>query len=729
MVEKESSLDKIKRLVTSQKNIRNIATSAHIHHGKTAFTDNLLAAAGLMAAKIAGDLDEGMATWQHSDEQERLMTVDAANVSMAHKFGGEEYLINLIDTPGHVDFGGNVTRAMRAIDGTYVLVCASEGVMPQTETVLKQALRERVKPVLFINKVDRLIKELKLNPEQMQERFVEIINEFNNLIMQIAEPEYKEKWKVNVADGSVAFGSARENWALSVPYMKKKNITFKDIYRIYEMEDKERDAWIWKNAPLYEVVLDMAVKHLPNPLEAQKYRIPKIWRGDLDSQFGKDLTNCNPNGEVGFIITKIVIEPRSGKEVCAGRLYSGTIVNGMDVYANNAKSKEKVQQVLVYNGIKPEQMDQVPCGNVLAISGLNADVGDTITVNPQTAFEEIKHIFQPVITKSIEVVKSADLPKLIEVLRKVGKEDPSIKIEINEETGENLMSGMGELHLEIIEGRIKSEKGLEIKTGHPIVVYRETLSKQSGPVEVRTPNGHNILFLRMEPLEEQVYDAIDKGELPEGKLRKRPEEVWKKLSELGISNDEARQYKEIYKGNVFEDRTRGIVLLGEVIESILDGWRLVVDNGPLAREPLMKTKIILDDMKIHVDNVHRGPAQIYPAMRQGMQEAIRKGGASMLEPIQTHLIEGPVDFMGTLTQLVGSKRGVLLDVQQEGVDTVIKAKIPVAEMIGWSNDLRGATEGRGVSSLADQNFQRLPAELQLEVIRKIRQRKGLAENQ
>lgn len=729
MVEKETSLSKIGRLVKTQKNIRNVATSAHIHHGKTAFTDNLLAAAGLMAAKIAGDLDEGMATWQHSDEQERLMTVDAANVSMAHKFGGEEYLINLIDTPGHVDFGGNVTRAMRAIDGTFVLVCASEGIMPQTETVLKQALRERVKPVLFINKVDRLIKELKLTPEQMQERFKKIIEKFNHLIMQIAETEYKEKWQVNVADGSVAFGSARENWALSVPYMKKKNITFKDIYSLYEMEDKQRDEWVWKNAPLYEVVLDMAVKHLPNPLEAQKYRIPKIWRGDLETQFGKDLASCNAQGEVAFVITRIVIDPRSGKEVCAGRLYSGTITNGMEVYANNAKSIGRVQQVLVYNGIKPEQMDAVPCGNVLAISGLNADVGDTITVKPQTAFEEIKHIFQPVITKSIEVVKSADLPKLIEVLRKIGKEDPSIKIEINEETGENLLSGMGELHLEIIEGRIKSEKGLEVKMGHPIVVYRETLSKPSGDVEVRTPNGHNILFLSMEPLEENVYDAIDRGELPEGKLRKRPEEIWKKLSELGISNDEARQYREIYKGNVFEDRTRGIVLLGEVIESILDGWRLVVDNGPLAREPLMKTKIVLHDMKIHVDNVHRGPAQIYPAMRQGMQDCIRKGGASMLEPIQTHLVEGPVEFMGTLTQLIGSKRGVLLDVQQEGADTVIKAKIPVAEMIGWSNDLRGATEGRGVSNLADQNFQRLPAELQLEVIRKIRQRKGLAENQ
>ena len=695
----------------------------------TAFTDNLLAAAGMMATKNAGNLDEGMTTWQHADEQERLMTVDAANVSMAHEYQGKEYLINLIDTPGHVDFGGNVTRAMRAIDGTFVLVCAVEGIMPQTETVLKQALRERVKPVLFINKVDRLIKELKVTPEQMQERFMKLIAAFNNLIMQIAEPEYKEKWKVNVQDGSVAFGSARENWALSLPFMQKRGVSFKDIYKIYELEGEERKKWVWEKAPLHEVILDMAVKHLPNPVVAQKYRIPKIWKGDIDSKFGQDLLNCNRDGEAAFVITNIIIEPKSGKEIAAGRLYSGTIVNGMEAYANNAKKKARVQQVLVYNGIKPEQMETVPAGNVLAITGLNADVGDTITLTPQAPFEEIKHIFQPVITKSIEVTKSADLPKLIEVLRKVGKEDPSIKIEINEETGENLLSGMGELHLEIIEGRIKNEKGLEVKTGAPIVVYRESLTKDSGKVEVRTPNGHNILWVSMEPLEDEVYNAIERGEIPEVRLKKKPEEVWKKLSELGISNDEARQYKEIYKGNVFEDKTRGVVLIGEVIDSIMDGWKLVVEGGPLAKEPLMKTKFVLHDIKIHVDNVHRGPAQIYPAVRLGTHECMKKGGAAILEPVQTHLIEAPIDFMGTVTQLVGSKRGVLIDVQQEGIDTHIKAKIPVAEMIGWSNDLRSSTEGRGISSLMDQNFQKLPAELQLEVIRKIRQRKGLAENQ
>ena len=723
MAAKESSFEKIQRLTSTQVNIRNVATSAHIHHGKTAFTDNLLAAAGMMSAKAAGDLEGGMATWQHADEQERLMTVDSANVSMAHNYQGEEYLINLIDTPGHVDFGGNVTRAMRAIDGTFVLICAVEGIMPQTETVLRQALKERVKPVLFINKVDRLINELKFTPEQMQERFMKLINEFNHLIEQIAEKEFGQKWKVNVNDGSVAFGSARENWALSIPFMKKKEVSFKDIYRLYtEMDHEERTKWIWANAPLYDVILDMAVKHLPNPIEAQKYRIPKIWHGDQNTEFGKSLLSCDKNGEVGFVITRIIIDPRSGKEVSAGRLYSGTLRAGMDVYLNNLKSPAKIQQVLVYNGIKPEQLESVPAGNVLAITGINAEVGETITEKEQTPFEEIKHIFQPVITKSIEVVKTQDLPKLIEILRKVSKEDPSLKVEINEQTGESLISGMGELHLEIIENRIKTEKGLEVKTSAPIIVYRETAKKESPVKEGRSPNKHNGFFIKVAPLDAELDEAIQSGSLPEIRVKKKNDQVTNTLSAMGWGSDEIRNIKDIYKGNVLFDETRGEVHIGEVIE-------MVMDASPLAREPAMKMKVSLVDIKLHEDAIHRGPAQVYPAVRDGIKEALLQASPAILEPLQIHVIECPDQFMGAVTKLVGGKRGQLLDMRQEGSLSIIKAKIPVSEMIGWSSDLRSATEGRGTSSLLDQLFEPVPMSIQDEVIKKIRERKGLSENQ
>ncbi|MFA5992902.1 MAG: elongation factor EF-2 [Candidatus Pacearchaeota archaeon] len=729
MAVEEKKVAKIERLTANQLNIRNIATSAHIHHGKTAFTDNLLAAAGMMAAKNAGSLDDGMATWQHSDEQERLMTVDAANVSMVHDFHGEEYLINLIDTPGHVDFSGNVTRAMRAIDGTVVLVCASEGIMPQTETVVKQALRERVRPVLFINKVDRLIKELKMTPEQMQERFIKIFKDFNKLIDRIAEPEYKEKWQVDINDGGVAFGSARDNWALSLPFMKKKGVSFKDIFKLYEMPEDERKEWTWKNAPLYEVILDMVIKHLPSPVEAQKYRIPKIWPGDPESDFGKGLANCDAKSELGFVITRIVIDPRSGKEISAGRLFSGYLEPGMEVYLNMEKKTQRIQQVLVYNGIKPEQVEHIPAGNVLAIAGIVAEVGETVTIKPQTPFQEIRHIFEPVITKAIEPKKMVDLPKLVEVLRKVSKEDPSLKIEINEETGENLISGMGELHLEIIENRITTEKGLEIKTSPPIVVYRETVTKLSKPAEGRSPNKHNSFFITVEPLEDNVYEAIKSGSIGERRYKKRDDNMFKKLAELGISNDEIKNYRDVYKGNVFLDDTRGEVHMVEVIDLILDAFEQVIDAGPLSREPCMKMKLRLDDIKLHEDAIHRGPAQVYPAVRDAISDAMKDIGISLFEPLQTHLIEAPSEYLSSVTKLVSSKRGQLIDVQQDETGMQIKAKLPVAEMLGWSSDLRSATEGRGISSLADQSFERMPVELQTDVVRKIRSRKGLSENQ
>lgn len=723
----ERMVDRVMRITQDPKKIRNICTSAHIHHGKTAFTDNLLAAAGMMSAKAAGDLEAGMATWGHKDEQERLMTVDAANVSMVHDFNGSEYLINLIDTPGHVDFGGNVTRAMRAIDGTVVLICAVEGIMPQTETVVRQALRERVKPVLFINKVDRLVKELKLNPEQIAQRIMTLMGKFNNLVEAIAEPEYKQKWKVNVQDGSVAFGSARENWALSFPYMQKKNIKFGDILRIYELEEQERKDWVWKNAPLHEVILDMVIKHHPNPLEAQAYRVPKMWHGDFESEFGTNLLSCNPQGKLAFVITRIVIDPRSGKDISAGRLFSGTIRSGMEVYLNNAKQRQRIQNVYIYNGVKPEIIESLPAGNVLAISGVVGFAGETVTLEPEHPFEELKHIFEPVITKAIEPKKSADLPKLIEVLQKVGREDPSVKIEINEETGQNLISGMGELHLEIIENRIITEKGVEVKTSPPIVVYRETITKPSPEMEGKSPNKHNKLYFKVQPLDPRIAEGIKNGTLPEGRMKKRDDQVITYLREqCEWDTKKANMVKAINNGNIFLDETRGIVYINEIMELVLDMFDDVMKQGPLAKEPCTNVQVSLTDCSLHEDAIHRGPAQMYPAVREGIRGAMMQAGPMLFEPLQVMRIEVPHDYVGAISKLVSSKRGQMLEMDQEGDLSIIKARMPVGEMLGWSSDLRSATEGRGNSYLVDQNFERLPGELQEKIRGQIIQRKGLA---
>ncbi len=713
----------IENLMKQQKQIRNIAIAAHIDHGKTTFSDNLLAGAGMLSEETAGKqrfLDF------HEDETSRGITIDSASVSMIHKYKGEDYLINLIDTPGHVDFGGDVTRAMRAVDGCVVLTCAVEGVMPQTETVLRQALKELVKPVLFINKVDRLIKEVKLTPEEMQKRFVKTIDHVNELIENIAPEGYKEKWKVGVAEGSVAFGSAYHNWALSFPYMKEKNISFKEVIDAYESDNHKELA---KKAPLHEVILNMSITHHPNPIDAQKYRIPKIWHGDVESEIGKSLVNCDINGDLAFVPIKIIVDKHAG-EVAAGRLFSGTVKQGDEVYMNLAKRQVRVQQVSVYKGAQRIIVDQANAGNIIGIVGLkDVFTGETVSKNEMEPFEAIKHLFEPVVTKSIEAKKAADLPKLVEVLKQVAKEDPSIKISINEQTGESLMSGMGELHLEIIENRIKSEKGLDVSTSAPIIVYREAVGKESTVFEGRSPNKHNSFFIKVAPLDEDIYEAIKSGEIQEGRVKKKSKDVSEKFSELGWSGDEIRNIRDVYKGNLFLDETRGEVHIGEVIEMVLDAFERVMDQGPLAREPCTNLKISLIDIKLHEDAIHRGPAQVYPAVREGITEAMKKANPSIYEPLQIHIIEMPDKFLGAITKLVGGKRGQMINVSQEGTNAEMKAKLPVAEMIGWSSDLRSATEGRGTSSLVDQLFEKLPSGLQVDVVKKIRARKGLSENQ
>ncbi|MFA5796996.1 MAG: elongation factor EF-2 [Candidatus Woesearchaeota archaeon] len=715
----EKTVDKVMRIAGVVENIRNIATCAHIDHGKTTFSDNLLWGAGMMSQDLAG---KACALDFHEDEQTRGITIDAANVSMVHMIEHTEYLINLIDTPGHVDFGGDVTRAMRAVDGAIVLCCAVEGIMPQTETVLKQALRERVKPILFINKVDRLIKEVKLTPEAMQERFMKIINHVNKLIMDLS-PDMGAKWQVNVLDGSVCFGSAFHNWALSVPYMKKKSISFKDIIDAYE-----NDKWkeLKQKAPLHEVILDAVIKHHPDPRQAQVYRIPKIWHGDVESPEGKSLMHADPKGPAVFVVTKMTIDPQAG-EICAGRIFSGTMRKGETVRLNRAKTDVRVQQLFIYNGAKREIVDNIPVGNIIGVSGLRgAYPGETVSVGEIDPFEAITHIFEPVMTKAIEAKRPSDLPKLVEVLIQISKEDPSIRIEINKETGEHLMAGMGELHLEIIENRIKSEKGVEIQSSPPIVVYRETITKKSPDVyEGKSPNKHNKFYFRVEPLSDELRAAIKSGALPEGRPKKNLQDLWGVLEEANMETKESRKVKDVYKGNMLIDGTRGIVHIGEIMEMVCDMFEDVMTKGPLAKDPCIGVKVTLDDVKLHEDAIHRGPAQVYPAVRDSIRGAMMTAGPLMFEPVQVLQFEAPIDFMGEISKLISSKRGQLLDMQQEGVQIVVKGKLPVGEMFGLSSDLRSATEGRGNFFVIDQNFEKLPEELQGKIIGQIRTRKGL----
>ena len=475
MGRKEDNIAKASQLVNKPDSIRNIGIAAHIDHGKTTLSDNLIAGAGMMSEELAGkqlmlDFDE--------QEQARGITINAANASMVHRVDDRDYLINLIDTPGHVDFGGDVTRAMRAVDGCIIVVDAVEGVMPQTETVIRQALREYVKPVLFINKVDRLINELKLNGDEMQKKFIKIINDVNRLLNKYAAESKRKEWQLNVVEGKVAFGSAYNNWAISVPAMKSYGVNFNDIVNLVR-DGKQKE--LAKKAPLHKIILNMVVHHLPDPKEAQKYRIPNIWKGDLESPIGKSMEECDRTGHVSMMIVKIIVDPHAG-EIAVGRVFSGTLSKGQELYINGVGGKFKVQTLAMMVGPDRIQVDSIAAGNIAAVIGLKSAIaGSTVSFSQDMEpFEPMVHYTDPVVTLAIEAKQTSDLPKLIDVLKTVSKADPSIQININQETGEHLISGMGELHLEVTLYRIKNDYKVDVTTSDPIVVYKETVEKRGG---------------------------------------------------------------------------------------------------------------------------------------------------------------------------------------------------------------------------------------------------------
>jgi elongation factor 2 len=724
---KRDMVERIKNVMNESAQIRNVATSSHVHHGKTALTDNLMGGAGMLSEKVVGDVDTGMFTWFDPQERERQLTIYGANVSMVHEYQGKDFIINLLDTPGHVDFGGDVTRAMRAVDGTIVLVCGVEGIMPQTETVFRQALRERVKPVLFINKVDRLIRELKLTPEMMQERFTKIIDDVNMLIKKYAEDEYKNKWTVNVEDGSVAFGSATKKWAISIPYMKKEGITFKDII---DLATQGREDELVKKAPLHQVVLDMIIKHLPNPKQAQKYRLDKVWKGDMDSEMGKDMLSCNADGKLSMIITKMVPDPHVGF-VATGRLFSGNLSKGMNVHLIGQHKDEKIQQVAIYKGLQRIPVDGITAGNIVAIIGVpDAFSGETVTNagHVMEPFEEIKHIFEPVVTKSVEPKNAMELTKLVTALKQIGREDTTLKVKINQETGEYLISGLGELHLDAkVERKLKS-MGLEVEMSKPIVVYREAVFGQSPVVEGKSPNKHNKFEILVEPLEESVYNAMKEGQLPSDvEIKKKKLDLAKKMAEHGLDYDEAKKVILVHNKNVFMDLTKGVQYMNEVMEHVKEAFKTLIDEGPLCREPCTGIKIKLLDASLHEDPVHRGPGQIIPAVRGAIRAAMIRADITLLEPKQIVRIDVPEELIGTATRGVENRRGQMLDIEIEGGAAVIKAKIPVSDIFGFDAALKSATSGRGFYSMIEIVFERLPKDMRNKTIKQIRVRKGLSE--
>jgi elongation factor 2 len=553
----------------------------------------------------------------------------------------------------------------------------------------------------------------------MQERLMKVIGDVNDLIRGMTEDEDVD-WTVSVEDGTVAFGSALYKWGVSAPSMARTGIGFPEII---EMERNDQRQELHEQSPLSNVVLDMVAEHFPNPLEAQPRRIPTVWRGDSGSDLAHTMRDVDDEGEVVFMVTDISMDPHAG-EIATGRLFSGTIRKGQELYVSGTAGKNRVQSVGIFMGGEREELDRgVPAGNIAAVTGLrDAIAGSTVSSVEMTPFESIEHISEPVITKSVEAKSMDDLPKLIETLRQVSKEDPTIRIEINEDTGEHLISGQGELHLEVITQRIERNQGIPVTTGEPIVVYREAPTTASREVEGISPNRHNRFYMSVEPLGEEIIELLKLGEasmdMPELERREA-------LMEAGMDKDTAQNVETIFGSNILIDDTKGIQHLNETMELVVEGIGEALEDGPLAAEPVQGTLLRLHDARLHEDAIHRGPAQVIPATRDAVHRALMDAEIRLLEPIQDVRIDVPQEYMGSASGEIQGRRGRVDDMYQEGDLMVVEGIAPVDEMIGFSSDIRSATEGRASWNTENAGFRVLADNLQPEIIAEIRERKGM----
>ena len=715
--------DDILRLMHQKEKVRNIGIIAHIDHGKTTMSDSLLAMAGLMAPERAG---EARALDFLEEEQRRGITIKTANISLLYEEGDEQYVINLIDTPGHVDFSGKVTRAMRALDGCILLVDAVEEFQIMTEVRLRVALDEFVKPVCYINKFDRLIKELRMDANAIQTKLLRIINKFNEIVQTYGPDEIKNKWTINAGDGQVAFGSALDRWGFTLPMLAKKELSLPKILEMYKNDELEK---LQEMLPLSEAILGLAVHKLPNPDEHQPRRIAHIWKGDPDTVMGQNMLAVNPDGPLVICISNVIIDPQAGV-ISTGRVFSGTIRKGDTLHLVGAEKTAKAQQVSIYMGAYREIVNEIPAGNIVALMGLSdARAGETI-VGPEllgiaTPFESIKYVSDPVLTVAVEPKRPTDLPKLIDAMQKMSIQDPNLVTTINQETGEYLLSGMGELHLEIAVKDLKSMHHLDIIQTEPMVVYRESIRMAVGPFMGKSPNKHNRVFFKFTPLDPKLIDLIRKGELSEIVSSSRREEVLK--TEMGWTTRQARRVFDVNENaNMLIDSTVGIQGLREVKQHISGGFQWALNEGPIAGERVRGVLIDMVDIKLHEDPVHRGPAQMLPAVRQALYAGILSANPTLLEPISLIQVRVPTLEMGNVTGLLSKKRGSIRSVDQEGPIVNVQGFIPVAESLGLSQELRAATSGTAFWQMTFDHYSPVPDSMLLDIIKKTRTRKGMS---
>lgn len=681
----------IQELMTNKDVIRNIGIIAHIDHGKTTLADSLLAGAGLLSLAMAG---QARVLDYLEEEQKRKITIKTANITLLYKISDNPYIINLVDTPGHVDFTGKVTRVLRVIDGAVVVVDAVEEIMAQTEIVTRQALEERVRPVLFINKVDRLITELHLSEEQIQKKLDHIISTFNDLIELYCEEPFKNQWKISALSGNVAFGAALQGWGFTLNMAKEADLRFSDIIKAYENGEGDK---LRKKLPIHRAVFEMIIRNLPSPREAQSYRIEQIWDGQINSPIGRALIECNDEGPSVFCVSNVHSDS-NGDTVATGRLFSGKIQKGDKLHLVDALAETVVEQVAVEMGSLGEEVEFVSAGNLasLVLTG-EVKAGETLVdvdhKDSMVPFEGICYVSEPVVTLAIEPKKPQDIPVLLEGLGKLVSEDPNLKISVNKGTGEYLLSGMGELHLEIALNQLKKLCSFDFEVSSPRVVYMETIEKNGIVALAKSPNKQNSFWVQAAPDGKEIEDS--------GGI---------------LSIDEHR--------NLLLDRSgKTEPVSEEALEAVIGGFEFACKAGPLCGEPVRHLKIDLVDLQLGEEF---NSAELMHGIGKAIFGSFLTAQPILLEPVYKIIITVASELTSETSRILTSRRGKVTLFEQKGLLTVISGFIPVSETFGFSKELRTATSGRAFWQSIFDHWEKLPLKLSLQVITDLRQHKGLS---
>ncbi|KIK60884.1 hypothetical protein GYMLUDRAFT_43465 [Collybiopsis luxurians FD-317 M1] len=824
------TVDQIRKLMDRPTNIRNISVIAHVDHGKSTLTDSLISKAGIIASDKAGGT---RFTDDREDEKERGITIKSTAISMffevdredltsiKQKTDGNEFLINLIDSPGHVDFSSEVTAALRVTDGALVVVDCVEGVCVQTETVLRQALTERIKPVVIINKVDRALLELQVGKESLYQSFQRTVESVNVIISTYHDAALGDV-QVYPSRGTVAFGSGLHGWAFTLRqfasrYAKKfgvdkdkmmtklwgdnyfnlktKKWTNKNtdadgrslerafnsfvldpIFKIFDavinhktdaiasilekldvkLAQDERDlegkallkAIMRKFLPAGDSMLEMIVINLPSPATAQRYRVETLYEGPMDDESAIGIRDCDPKGPLVIYVSKMVPASDKGRFYAFGRVFSGTVRSGLKVriqgpnYIPGKKddlSVKSIQRTVLMMGRYIEPIEDCPAGNIIGLVGIDQFLlksGTLTTSETAHNMKVMRFSVSPVVQVAVEAKNAADLPKLVEGLKRLSKSDPSVKAWISE-TGEHIVAGAGELHLEIcLKDLQEDHAGVPLKISDPVVPYRETVKAESSIVALsKSQNKHNRLYVKAMPIDEELSKAIEEGKISARDDFKARARIL--ADEYGWDVTEARKIwcfgPDTSGPNLLVDVTKGVQYLNEIKDSCVAAFQWATKEGVCAEENMRGIRFNILDVVLHGDAIHRGGGQIIPTCRRVCYAACLLATPGLQEPIYLVEIQCPENAIGGVYSCLNKRRGQVVSEEQRAGTPMftVKAYLPVAESFGFIGELRSHTAGQAFPQSVFDHWELMPgspldkgSKIE-EVVTRIRTRKGL----